>query len=1100
MIQLARSRFRSLRGLLRHFQRCELTRDSLPISLRESFSTLTTTPCAHSAPRTPWHAVSGLKLPHNVAELQSNIPLIAATVTMGHAQSRQQHDDGQEPLDDHVVTSSHAASHRASQSNDSHASHSANREAVSTTSRRKRRRDSASVASSSTIAHQPLSQRRRMSPRSDTQSRPATPLVSPDTDPIHLPTQSSHPEMDLDAAEPPIHSLHSAQARMQTAEASSTPTDTHHVFVAAQSRVDTPSVVQDGETPPPHLDALHDERERARRQILEALASTPRHTPSLTTPVESSDERLGQSTTMPGLDAPSIAAPSAAPSHPLASAAIAALLGAIATVPATDATGLVPATPDSAASLPHLQPPPQPQHPQPARPPTFRTPLQPEIISGTSMVVQGALVARTLANRPATSDPSSPTDSSQRFGTRRVTREPATTRSPSNATAEARTGADSFPDVPETSSEGDSQRGAVTLEEQAVMLSRILGIAAAATAASLLNTSEAQHVDPSLLQTSLRRPFERMNQTPSNRTERWLADWQRASSHDPLTSVTSRADPPSSHALGNGFRSRLASLSRRSQSAFSRPGFHNAQPLSDASTRSAPDDGTVQDPAGRQEIISHLLSAAEREAASQRRTRLRSVDAPTTRTEAEAGDAARASRTQHDTQRSSLSQFVRSTLGSLLHPGRLLPTRSTRSTDTQLPSSSSHRSDWTRGSAASSGLRPATRPSSDFSLGPNDVSGTLRQVRNGILPDGVPGSFGSFLNHLVNDLMAAVQLMRPSSEEPLASEIATQTAQTTNYFEHATEAQASSGAEVLDGETATTRSQPASSQDNSSGDSSAHPDQEDAETQARRQRDFQNGNLSFFRLFRFDPVAPSQLVPCIVVGVRSLNVTERFGEEIGGARAAGADRDLNGSRQQTSRPTTFGSAEPEEPESTSPRRRQRAHSEGASTLAPSQGGSDQTDGEELPASRFMLFVSGGRYPPNHPLLTSNPSTAGRDLMILMDLLSTMQAMQHKPSTVTQREIDASDLLKIKGCQVADQVRDGKITENTAERCLVCLEDWREDDDCRVLACRHAFHTLCVDRWLTSSSNTCPMCRRQGVSKDGRQAGAETADSRRAAQA
>ena len=435
-----------------------------------------------------------------------------------------------------------------------------------------------------------------------------------------------------------------------------------------------------------------------------------------------------------------------------------------------------------------------------------------------------------------------------------------------------------------------------------------------------------------------------------------------------------------------------------------------------------------------------------------------------------------------------------------MHPSRLLPTRTSRSDGTA--SSDSGRDGWSAGTSTDTASNSSSTPWSEFSLGPNDVAGTLRQVRNGILPDGVPGSFGSFLNHLVRDLMAAVQLMRPSSEVPLERA----EAQTTNYFEHATQGASTSGAEVLDGDEITETAAGASS---SGGNDAAQqqtrqPDapspgdsgSEDIETQARRDRDFQNGNLSFFRLFRFDPVAPSQLVPCIVVGVRSLNVTERFGEEMTGTRAPGPGRDFGGSRQQTSRPTTLGSGPPSTPLS-----RQRAQSEGAHASTPvSDGSADANGGEELPASRFMLFVSGGRYPPNHPLLTSNPATAGRDLMILMDLLSTMQAMQHKPSTVTQQEIDASELLKIKGSQVAAMVMEGKITENMAERCLVCLEDWKDNDDCRVLACRHAFHTTCVDRWMSSSSNTCPMCRRQGVAKDGRQAGEETADSRRAAQA
>jgi hypothetical protein len=33
------------------------------------------------------------------------------------------------------------------------------------------------------------------------------------------------------------------------------------------------------------------------------------------------------------------------------------------------------------------------------------------------------------------------------------------------------------------------------------------------------------------------------------------------------------------------------------------------------------------------------------------------------------------------------------------------------------------------------------------------------------------------------------------------------------------------------------------------------------------------------------------------------------------------------------------------------------------------------------------------------------------------------------------------------------------------RCAVCLEDFVDGDQLRVLGCRHRFHTTCVDRWL-----------------------------------
>ncbi|SPO30415.1 uncharacterized protein UTRI_06345 [Ustilago trichophora] len=1050
---------------------------------------------------------------------------------MGNSQSRQQR-DANSRRDRPSGLISPAASPQSSENGSNQDANAASSN-ESGARRRKRRRDSTSAAplTDSTVEHRPLSQRRRTSlhsrPASDSPSRNApTSFASHRSS-----TVTADDAMDVDP--PQALSLPTT-----TAATATLPTEAHaqsdlqQRYAAVQSTNDTASAVGHGATPPPQLDALREERERARRQILETLGIMPSATAS-----SQEQEQATAPTANASTSAPLPASGSDAQPVPMSST-IAALLGAMATGRASPDTaaphpgsGTTPpapsshAAPASAATSQSGARQQQQQRPQTARPQPIRIPLQPEMISGTSMVVQGALVARTVPNRPTSSSSHESTQGNAQQASTSETR-PSTTTVDSSEAASA--GAQNYPGVPGATLEGDNLRGAVTLEEQAVMLSRILGIAAAATAASLLNTSEANNVDPSLLQTSLRRPFERMNQAPADRNERWLADWQQRP--HPSASGT-QASGGTASGLGNGLRGRLSALSRRVSSTTSSSGPPVPQPngntassatdasgrpdsASDATDTNAAHALTAEEQAARQqEIIAHLLSAAEREAASQRLSRTRTAEQPSTPSAAVETARARSSSfsssqsqtntsaTQQDAPRSSLSRLVRSTIGSLMHPSRILPTRNSRSDGAQ--SGSSARDGWPVGNATASGASGSARASSssEFSLGPNDVAGTLRQVRNGILPDGVPGSFGSFLNHLVCDLMAAVQLMRPSSEVPLERA----EAQTTNYFEHAASGEATSGAEVLDGDTAEPAA--AAADANSGSDTSQAQSQqaeaststssgeEDVETQARRDRDFQNGNLSFFRLFRFDPVAPSQLVPCIVVGVRSLNVTERFGEDMVAARAPGPGREFNGSRQQTSRPTTLGSTRP-----TDPLPRQRAQSEGPQASAsPADGTAAESNGEELPASRFMLFVSGGRYPPNHPLLTSNPATAGRDLMILLDLLSTIQAMQHKPSTVTQQEIDASDLVKIKGSEVAGLVREGKITENMAERCLVCLEDWKDEDECRVLACRHAFHTVCVDRWMSSSSNTCPMCRRQGVSKDGRRAGEETADSRRAAQ-
>jgi len=52
-----------------------------------------------------------------------------------------------------------------------------------------------------------------------------------------------------------------------------------------------------------------------------------------------------------------------------------------------------------------------------------------------------------------------------------------------------------------------------------------------------------------------------------------------------------------------------------------------------------------------------------------------------------------------------------------------------------------------------------------------------------------------------------------------------------------------------------------------------------------------------------------------------------------------------------------------------------------------------------------------------------------------------------------------------------------------ELCCLCLDTFNEDDEVRLLPCKHYFHTACIDGWFTAQRfmpRSCPQCRRNPV--------------------
>lgn len=87
---------------------------------------------------------------------------------------------------------------------------------------------------------------------------------------------------------------------------------------------------------------------------------------------------------------------------------------------------------------------------------------------------------------------------------------------------------------------------------------------------------------------------------------------------------------------------------------------------------------------------------------------------------------------------------------------------------------------------------------------------------------------------------------------------------------------------------------------------------------------------------------------------------------------------------------------------------------------------------------------------------------------------------HRPlsgdgATITGSVRPSSDRRRSRGSSVVDPAAIGR------ETCPICIVDFEEGDDVRVLPCpgHHRFHKDCVDPWLLELSTSCPICR-EGV--------------------
>ncbi|KAJ8509890.1 hypothetical protein OPV22_000324 [Ensete ventricosum] len=90
--------------------------------------------------------------------------------------------------------------------------------------------------------------------------------------------------------------------------------------------------------------------------------------------------------------------------------------------------------------------------------------------------------------------------------------------------------------------------------------------------------------------------------------------------------------------------------------------------------------------------------------------------------------------------------------------------------------------------------------------------------------------------------------------------------------------------------------------------------------------------------------------------------------------------------------------------------------------------------------------------------------------------SSPQLIHHNPSTPPTMS-SSSDGDRMARVEALPILHFDAVPTSSPPDCAVCLSRFRPGDQLRLLpACRHAFHSPCIDAWLLSPAASCPLCR------------------------
>jgi E3 ubiquitin-protein ligase RNF13 len=113
-------------------------------------------------------------------------------------------------------------------------------------------------------------------------------------------------------------------------------------------------------------------------------------------------------------------------------------------------------------------------------------------------------------------------------------------------------------------------------------------------------------------------------------------------------------------------------------------------------------------------------------------------------------------------------------------------------------------------------------------------------------------------------------------------------------------------------------------------------------------------------------------------------------------------------------------------------------------------------------------------------VNSNLQTIGLLLMILPVVWCTIVGVYYIRKVCRDRQESrarAERTVRLPTLKYSPGSTESETSTCTNESCAVCLDDFQPAVEVKVLPCQHGFHPHCIDPWLQSRSELCPICKR-----------------------